>query len=181
MLIKYLQFRYVKARLNAYLDGDLPLKTRRFIARQIDENPLAYREYIRLKQTRQELERSLPVFGKADSGQLDALWANIQQELSQPEPIAQRTLRPVHYSLSYGVAMLLFVIIILTPFAIDAGRTGLSPVPQPFPESTADLTLASTPDANSRAIALAITTQEQVTGLPEIPLQNTPAPKTPGS
>ena len=128
MLLKYLQYRYVKARMTAYLDGELPVKTRRFIARQIDENPLCYQEYIRTKQTRQELERTLPVFGKASTGQLDNLWANIQEELNQPETKTLLQRRP-GYSLSYGVAMLVLAIIMLAPFAIDAGRANLLPVP----------------------------------------------------
>ncbi len=182
MLVKYLQFRYVKARMTAYLDGDLPVKTRRFIARQIDENPLCYREYIRAKQTRQEIERTLPVFGKADSGQLDNLWANIQAELNQPETESVPMSHRPGYSLSYGVAMLILVIIMLAPFAIDAGRSSISPESHSLPEHlTGQTSPASTPDAEFRAVAVAVNTEVQVTSASRIPLQNTPAPRTPGS
>jgi anti-sigma factor RsiW len=184
MLLNYLRYRYVKTRMNAYLDGELPLTARRFIARQIDENPLCYRDYIRAKQSKQELERSLPTVGQVQAGQLDNLWATIQAELNQPENSTTRTNPRPSYSLSYGVAMLILAIIMLAPFAIDASRMSVSPVPQhPLPEETALLTSpASTPDAHPRAIALVVDTAVQVqsTHRSGIPLQNTPAPHTPG-
>lgn len=182
MLLKYLQYRYVKARMNTYLDGDLPVKTRRFIARQIDENPLCYQDYIRAKQTRQELEHSLPSFGTPQVGQLDNLWVNIQAELNQPDTVTAHPKHPYGYSLSYGVAMLLLAFIMLAPFAIDAGRSSLSPVSHALPEQVAELALsAATPDAEVRAVAVAINTEVQSRTVSSIPLQNTPAPRTPGS
>lgn len=182
MLLKYLQYRYVKARMTAYLDGDLPVKTRRFIARQIDENPLCYQDYIRAKQTRQELERALPTFGKPESGQLDNLWANIQLELNQPEFVVVQSRQPYGYSLSYGVAMLVLAIIMLAPFAIDAGRSSLLPVSHALPEQVAELALsAATPDSEVRAVAIAVNTEVQSSTVSSVPLQNTPAPRTPGS
>ncbi len=187
MLLNYLKYRYVKARMTAYLDGELSTKSRHFVARQIDENPLCYREYILAKQSKQELERSLPMFGKADRAQLDNLWANIQTELNQPDELAT-PLRRVHrpsYSLSYGVAALLLAILLLTPFAIDVSRASISPIPeQPSPEETVGVTSrAGTPAPVSTAIALAAdtTSHVQTTLQSEIPLQNTPASRTPGT
>jgi len=186
MLISYLRYRYVKNRMTAYLDGELPVKTRRFIARQIDENSLCYREYIRAKQSRQELERSLPVFGKAENGQLDNIWANIQAELNQPESKSAPVMMRPRYSLSYGVAMLIFAVIMLTPFAIDVSRSGESPVPQhPLPEQAVNRTSpASTPGAETRAIAFAVNsdvqTETQATNRATIPLQNTPEARATG-
>ncbi|GAB5491473.1 MAG: hypothetical protein Phog2KO_16880 [Phototrophicaceae bacterium] len=187
MLLNYLKYRYVKVRMTAYLDGDLSLKARRFVARQIDENPLCYQEYIRAKQSKQELERTLPSFGKAEQSQLDNVWANIQAELNQPKTVVdtiQASHRPI-FSLSYGVTVLLFFVMMLTPLALDASRASISPIPQqPAPEEIVDATTrASTPDPNSTAIALApdTTIQVQTTLRSDIPLQNTPAPRTPGT
>ena len=185
MLLNYLKYRYVKARMMAYLDGDLSIKARRFVARQIDENPVCYQEYIRAKQSKQELERALPAFGKADKPQLDNLWANIQAELNQPETVPVRAMTRPTFSLSYGVTALLFLVMMLTPLAVDASRASISPIPQqPAPEKIADVTTrASTPEPNSTAIALAPDTpiQVQTTLRSDIPLQNTPAPRTPGT
>lgn len=184
MLLNYLKYRYVKARMTAYLDGELSIRSRRFVARQIDENPLCYREYILAKQSKQELERTLPTFGKADTPQLEKLWANIQAELNQADEVMpKQVMRRPSYSLSYSVAVLVLAIILLTPFAIDVSRASISPIPeQPSPEDTVGVTSrAGTPAPDSTAIALAVdtTVQVQTTAQSEIPLQNTPAPRTP--
>lgn len=133
MLLKYLKYRYVKARLAAYLDGELPANTRRFIAREIDENPLAYREYLRARQTKQALERLLPSFGKPETGQLDAIWANIQGELQQ-ESRPRRPLRP-QFSFAYGFAVIVIAMLLLAPLAFDTHRASASALPSlPAPE-----------------------------------------------
>ena len=168
MLLKYLKYRYVKARLAAYLDGELPASTRRFIAREIDENPLAYREYLRAKQSKQELERVLPTFGKAEAGQLDAIWTNIQGELQKEErPAKVRRLRP-QFSFAYGIAMMLVAMLILAPFAFDAQRVSAASVPsQPSPEI--QVTSPAKTEAQATTVALGATDD-----LRSNPLQNTP-------
>jgi anti-sigma factor RsiW len=168
MLLKYLKYRYVKVHLAAYLDGELPASTRRFIAREIDQNSLAYREYLRAKQTKQELERALPAFGKAEAGQLDAIWANIQGELQKEErPVKARRLRP-QFSFAYGMAMVLVVMLILAPLAFDAHRVNAASVPsQPSPELQA--TSPATTEAQPTTVALGATDDLRVNTL-----QNTP-------
>jgi anti-sigma factor RsiW len=173
MLLKYLKYRYVKARLAAYLDGELPAKTRRFIARQIDENPLAYREYIRARQTKQVLDDALPSFGKAEAGQLKAVWANIQSELQNTEkPMRSRPVRS-HFSFGYGLAVAFFALLLISPFAFDAHRVSASSVPsQPSPEE-----LQTTSPAITEAQATAVAFVGDVQGTDDLRsnnLQNTP-------
>ncbi|MGB7340954.1 MAG: hypothetical protein WBC91_18800 [Phototrophicaceae bacterium] len=184
MIIKYLQYRYVKARMGAYLDGELSPQSRRFIARQIDENTRCYRLYIDSKQTKQELERYLPSMGKPQTGQLESLWLNIQSELHQPQ---QRTVhRQPKYSLSYGVALLVLAIMLLTPLALDTRLAYSTPIADyALPViDTAQITSAiTTPDANVQVIALAHQTDIHLgaTRQATVPLQNTPAPRTPSN
>jgi anti-sigma factor RsiW len=179
MLLKYLKYRYVKARLAAYLDGELPVKTRRFIARQIDENPLAYREYIRAKQSKQVLEDALPSFGKAEAGQLNAVWANIQSELQKDERPKQRRALLSHFSFGYGFALALFALLLLAPFAFDAHRVSASSVPeQPAPE------LQTTSPAITEAQATAVAFIGDAQGTDDLRsnnLQNTPEAKLTGT
>jgi anti-sigma factor RsiW len=172
MLLKYLKYRYVKARLAAYLDGELPTKTRRFIARQIDENPLAYREYIRAKQSKQVLEDALPSFGKPEAGQLNAVWANIQSELQKEETPKQRRPLLSHFSFGYGFALALFTLLLIAPFAFDAQRVSASTVPSlPAPE------LQTTSPAITEAQATAVAFIGHAQGTDDLRsnnLQNTP-------
>jgi anti-sigma factor RsiW len=167
MLLKYLKYRYVKARLAAYLDGELADKTRRFIAREIDENPLAYREYIRAKQTKQELERLLPVFAKPEAGQLNAIWANIQSELQKEEKPLRAKPRP-QFSFAYGMAMMLVAMLMLAPLAFNAQVVNADSVPsQPSPEIL--VTVPATTEAQGTTVALGATDD-----LRSNTLQNTP-------
>lgn len=182
MLLRYLRYRYVKARMAAYLDGELPVKTRRFIARQIDENPLCYQEYIRARQTKQTLERELPVFGRAGQKQLDAIWANIQAEMQTRETRPVVTNRP-RYTWGYGLAAIVFAMILLAPFALDASRVNAATIPQhPLPEVAVIETLpAQTAAIHSTAVALAEITDVQSTDDLSARLQNTPEPNTPSA
>lgn len=183
MLLNYLRYRYVKARMTAYLDGELSDKARRFIARQIDENPRCYDDYIRARQSKQDIERHLPTFGQAEANQLDNMWAAIQAEMKQP----QEKLTPIQplqrpsYSLSYGVAVLVLAVILLTPFALNSNRLVTEPIAQqPAPEETALITSEATDAPAMVALISETDVQMQSTRDTQIPLQNTPAPRTPG-
>jgi hypothetical protein len=184
MLLKYLRYRYIKMRMLDYLDGELPAKTRRFIARQIDENPLCYQEYIRARQTKQSIERDLSTFGRAEKRQLELIWANIQIELDSDKNAntPDSTRLNTHYSWGYGLATVMLAMILLAPFALDASRVNASVLPQhPLPE----LALTQTSPAKTEAIsptsvAFAQDTQLQSTDDLSAKLQNTPEPTTPG-
>jgi hypothetical protein len=180
MLLKYLRHRYVKARMTAYLDGELSTQTRRFIARQIDENPLCYQEYIRSRQTKQALELDLPTFGRARQGQLDNIWANIQSELKVVDGVVISRPR-LSYSWAYGFAALMMALILLAPFALDARHLGVSNIPkQPLPEIAATQTSpAQTASVNPTSVAFAQDTEVQSTDDLSAELQNTPIPNKP--
>jgi anti-sigma factor RsiW len=181
MLLKYLRYRYVKARMTAYLDGELPTQTRRFIARQIDENPLCYQEYIRSRQAKQALERDLPTFGRAGQSQLDNIWANIQSELKAVDSVGISRPRRLSYSWAYGFAALMMALILLAPFALDARHLGVSNIPkQPLPEIAATQTSpAQTASVNPTSVAFAQDTEVQSTDDLSAELQNTPVPNKP--
>lgn len=180
MLLKYLRYRYVKAHLAAYLDGELPAKTRRFIARQIDENSLCYEAYIRARQTKQALERDLATFGRAEQRQLDDIWANIQSEL-KADNRAIISISRTSYSWGYGLAAMMLVMILLAPFVLDANRLGVSDVPEhPLPEMAVTQTSpAKTESVNATSVALAQDTEVQSTDDLSAQLQNTPEPNAP--
>jgi anti-sigma factor RsiW len=164
----------------AYLDGELPAKTRRFMARQIDENSLCYQEYIRARQTKQTLERELPIFGPAEQGQLDHIWANIQSEL-QTKVSSPVVVNRSRYTWGYGLAVIMLAMILLAPFALDASRIHAATVPQhPLPELAATRTSPAQLTASSAtSVAFAQDTEVQSTNDLSAQLQNTPEPGTP--
>lgn len=180
MILKYLRYRYVKARMTAYLDGELPVKTRRFIARQIDENLLCYEEYIRARQTKQTLERELPTLGRAGNKQLDNIWANIQSELQAPETRPVVAHRP-RFTWGYGLATIVLAMILLAPFALDVSRVHVTVPQHPLPDFAVTQTSpARNAATHATSVAFAQDTRVQSTDDLSAQLQNTPEPNTPG-
>ena len=112
-MLRYLQKRYVRARLTAYIDGELNPASRRFVARLIDEHSDLYADYMTLRETRRNLERELPLIGRIDTHQMNNMWANINAQLQTEEalsapPQSHRTPEP-RFSFSYGMAVIIFV------------------------------------------------------------------------
>jgi anti-sigma factor RsiW len=175
-MLKYLRYRYAKIKMAAYINGELPIHTRRFIGRLINDDERVYREYIRQRQTQRDLERQLPTFGRPDAEQLDSMWANIQTQLNTPEtPAVTRQF----YSLSYGVALGLCVMALMILLTFDSGRASAAVSARHLPE-TVEFTTPDTPPVKLTSVAVAgrfetLATDEVVTDL-----QNTPAPQTPG-
>jgi anti-sigma factor RsiW len=180
-MLKYLRYRYAKTKMTAYINGELSANTHRFVGRLINEDERVYQEYIRQRQTKQKLERELPIFGRPDAGQLNAVWANIQAEMSKPDtPPASRP----RYSLSYAVAAVMFALAVLIPFAFDASHASAAASPQESVPETVEFTTPDTKEPNAQptsvAVAAAVQTQAQVTDEVNADIQNTPAPRTLG-
>jgi anti-sigma factor RsiW len=183
-MLKYLRYRYAKAKMAAYVNGELSPNTRRFVGRLINDDERIYNEYIRQRQTKQKLERELPTFGRPDEGQLSAVWANIQAEMSKSDkPDTPPASRP-RYSLSYAVAAVMFVLAVLIPIALDASHVSAAAVALKSVPETVEFTTPDTQEPGAQptsiAVAAAVQTQAQVTDEVNTDLQNTPAPRTPG-
>lgn len=183
-MLKYLRYRYAKTKMVAYVNGELPPNTRRFVGRLINDDERVYQEYIRQRHTKLKLERELPTLGHPDAGQLKAVWANIQAELNKPDKPDTPPVRRPRYSLSYAVAAFMFVLAVLIPLAFDASHASASTVFQKSVPETVEFTTPDTdtphPQPTSVAFAVAVQTQAQVTDGVNADLQNTPAPRTPG-
>ncbi|MCA9913575.1 MAG: hypothetical protein KC496_09515 [Anaerolineae bacterium] len=184
-MLRFLWYRYARARMAAYVNGELPPKTRRFVARIIDEDPRCYQAYRIQRQAQQELQRTLPLVGKPQAGQLDALWQQISTEMELPEPevIQQPGIRfKPSYSLGYGLAGGFLLLLLTLPYAMGAGMVTASAVPrQPQPHAivteeapTFTMSVSATPTA------VAFHTEIQGTEIARSDLHNTPAAKTPG-
>lgn len=189
MLLKFLRYRYAKARMSAYIEGTLPPDTRRFVARQIESNPRCYQEYMRLRQLHEQLKAEIPRFAMPDDTQLDTMWAHIQSEIAISKPVAtprRIALRP-RFSLGYSVAMLFIVIIMLTPVAHSAAKTVPVPiVERPLPEATEAINTPSAAGiteraANAKTVEIAAQTTNTHAPHTRLPAYNTPEPRTPSS
>lgn len=108
-----LKYRYCKARMAAYLDGELSLDARRRVSRYIDECPDCYREYVRHRELRRELSYRMPLFGMPRTGQLERIWAGIQENVQNTSGYA----RP-RYDIRYSLVALALALAFLLPMAL---------------------------------------------------------------
>jgi anti-sigma factor RsiW len=171
------KYRYCKTRMVAYLNGELPSKSRRRVARYIDECSDCYLEYIRQRDLQQDLRHRLSVFGTPYPGQLDQIWGAIQDELDIPH---RTSIRP--WYLRYGLVTLVFMLVMLLPLTLLRGEvTSAVMVTQPTPEENRNAVITSAPpQPTSVAVAtLTVDITDQIdTIIPEAVPQGTPRPGT---
>lgn len=175
--------------MSAYITGELPTATQRFISRQIDEDERCYDEYIRQRQTKNELERELSILGRANETQLNNIWANIQAELKNPTNASSReaplSQRP-QLQFSYGVIAIVLFLFAIVPLTFNAQPTTAQSVPTqpPLPEVvvTAEVQQArKQATINPTFVAIADLIVEQETAVVQTASKSTPVPDTPGT
>ncbi len=169
------KYRYCKVHMAKYLSGELSDLTRRRIARFIDESQDCYDEYLRQREVTDQLQRSLPTFGRPDAQRLDSIWMSMQSELAPavggglPGPKTVQLLGAT--SLGPSLFMVLLAAILLLPltngFHPAVAAIDLPPRPKL-------LHFEGTPATRSNAPPLSImSTQSRFTHhFPQ--LQNTP-------
>lgn len=176
-MLNYLQKRYAKARMAAYIDGELKPSSRRFVARLIDQHPDLRAAYQQRREIRQQLERDLPVIGQVDSQQISAMWANIQAQMADDTlQVPPRTQHMPHFSLSYGVVMALVAMAMLLPLAFDASTANAAvPAELPAPALPATTEVPAQDQTAQTVVALKSETEELSTAVrPLVDEYNTP-------
>ncbi len=167
-----LQCHYTRARIPALINQELPIQTRRYVARHLDHCSACRAEFERQKTVKQELMRELPHFGKPDESALERIWAQVQSDLRPAAPRHNTRLPLKSYSFGGIIAGLLLVL--LLPIAGNAGTMSVPHHPSPQ-----IIVLTETPTnrvavAVPTLIALVAQTAPGETDTPTI-LDNTPA------
>lgn len=153
---------YCKSRMVAFLNGELPLKSRRRVARYIDECDKCYAMYVREKELHRELTYQMPSFAEPNKPQVDMIWASIQAEL-QPNA---RPVRRSRFRMRYGVMTFAVLLLVMIPFMLGNAlpTTVVYAATQPAPHN--DGAIAETTVAPSqpfaRPVAMATMTAEYV-------------------
>ncbi|MEQ8673482.1 MAG: hypothetical protein RLP44_27400 [Aggregatilineales bacterium] len=154
------KLRYCKTRMVAFINGDLPEKSRRRIGRYIDDCPACYDEYVNQRRALQELKPELKRVGMPRPEQLDRIWNAIQTEMtpemSKPVSRPPARARLAYQRTSYAVAMLVTILLVVVPLML--GNSGVSlAADTTLPEPAQRLTLARTdaPEDNVQSVAAA--------------------------
>lgn len=180
-MLGYLRYRYVKAQISAYVNGELNPHARRLVARMIEQDERCYAEYRRVVDVHTELKRELPQIGKPAPEALGVLWENIARELaSEARPaMGQRG----SLKTRIGVAGTAVFALVLLPLMIDTRSRAEPVVPaHPLPEMVVSSTAPADDGLSTQAtqVMLLFETDADVTkDVAMVGLQNTPAPQTP--
>lgn len=175
----WLRQRYAKMRMPAFLRGDLPLRARRYVARQVDADPLSYADYTQERQLADELARRLPTHGRPNQATLNRVWSRIQADLAhQPAADARAaSVRLPRFRLRYSLVMLVMVVALLLPLMLDNHMVSAA-VPSPAAPEQAHLTPTAhraTVAAQPTIVALVELTEPGRDRWHKLPA-NTPAP-----
>ena len=171
-----LKYRYCKARMTAYLNGELSPGARRRMARYIAECPDCYAEYLRQLDLTRELESRVGGFGTPGVGQLDRIWANIEAEITTPAPAPPVRRRRARY----GLVLLMLLLATLLPWTLGNRNVAFDVPSQPAPElNTGGGTPARVQDRQTGTETVMLVLTGPVDRTPKIDLRNTPAPPIP--
>lgn len=173
-MIKF-KHRYCKVHMAKYLSGDLSDITRRRIARFIDESQDCYDEYLRQREITDQLQRSLPVFGRPDSQRLDNIWMSLQSELAPATPGVMSYSRAYQFlgnaPVGHSLFMVLLAAVLLLPLALGF-HTSVTAIDLPPPPRL--VASERTPATRSDSLSIgAISTQSSFSNHGPL-LQNTP-------
>ena len=147
----------------AFINGELPLKSRRRVARYIDECEACYTEYIRQKQIVRDLQTKLPIIGDPSNAQLGAIWSAIQSDLQTPKRTPKRIYRARYGFMTLGVMLVLIMPFTLgNSFATTVSRAGTQPAP--YQDTMIETTVA--PD-DYRPVAMATMTADYQSAVQE--------------
>lgn len=166
------KYRYCKVHMAKYLSGDLSDVARRRIARFIDESQDCYEEYLRQRQITDQLQRSLPAFGRPDTQRLDNIWLSLQSELAPAAPGAlPRPSYPGNTPIGQGLFMVLLAATLLLPLAVGF-HTSVASVDLPPRPNLVDIKRTPSNRASVLSIDAPSTRSSFSVQVPQ--LQNTP-------
>jgi len=168
------RYRYCEARMVAFLNGELSPKSRRRVARYIEECPRCYAEYVRQRELQRELASGLPVLGQPRPEQMNRIWTGIHREIF---PAQSRPSRP-HYFRSSLVTLASILVMVLSLLLLDKDRTLAAMVTQPSPGGNRTTVMTNAPQATQVAVVTlpVDSTHEVNTIVPEAAPQYTPQP-----
>jgi anti-sigma factor RsiW len=171
------KYHYCKRRMVAYINGELSERSRRRMARYIDECADCHAEYTRQRCTQREIHDRLPSIGRPQAGQLDRIWTAIQADLSRP---ATANYQPQRFQLRYGFAVMLMVAALVFPLLFSDGGVSPAAATQPTPDARVayvDDTVATERPAADGTLAQVLTESAASTPAPNMQTEATIAPE----
>jgi len=140
---------YCKARMVAFLNGELSPRSRRRMARFIDECDDCYTEYVRQREIQRNLNSDLRRIGSPDADVLSRILVDVKREVFAPRPSPAR----MSYQ-RYGLATVVVTLMLIFPLLVGQDQRTQSVATQPTPKFNVDQS-ATAPSSNIGAVAIA--------------------------
>ena len=165
-----LKCRYTRSRMTAFINQELPINARRYVARHLDECAACRAQFEAQKTLRQTLMAEVPRLGQPSVGALQNVWARIADDLQAPAPAPVRT--PFRTA-ACGFAAALFGLGMMLPLAAQFAPVDAQPRPlrpAPVVETNTDTTSEAMLTASAQATQIAFVLNYK----PSIEAYNTP-------
>lgn len=166
-IVNSIACRHCQAHLDAYLDRQLTPKARRRVGQHIARCETCYAEYVRRRDLRDELKRTLPLVGQHSAPNFARTWQAVRRDL--PHPTYERRRDQARF----GLAALMVMLILLLPFTMRHRDLPLILPPRPAPDvSQQGSTPAQTEPVAFATVAASVTQGHEskaATQLPTVP------------
>jgi hypothetical protein len=167
--------RYSRARMTAYIHGELSLVARRRVARHLDECPRCSAIYTRERALTQELERSIPLIGTRQPPDFSRFWENVQIEIRTEAKRETRPFRHLH-STRYGLVALGLLLALVLPLTMGNRSLPFILPTQPAPQVITGTDTPHQDDGLSLATTVALRSTGERLRVPILAPILTPAP-----
>lgn len=135
MMMKTLRYRYCKARIAAYVDGELSRRARARVARYIDADPACYALYANQRDHVRNLQAEIAPPDPSPL-QLDRIWTAIQREMNGEIVAPSRTTYTGDLTPSqarFGLLGIAITLSMLLPFTLSQQIGAFNIPAQPAP------------------------------------------------
>lgn len=174
-----LKCRYTRARIPAFINQELPINARRYVARHLDECAACRAQFEAQKSLRYTLMAEMPRLGQPATTTLENVWARVSADLkapAEPKPSFLPTLRTAAYGFVaalMGLAMLMPLASHLAPAEALQIRPA-RPVPAVKTDTTSEAALTAAAHATQIAFVLDYEPAADVYNTPELAQPATP-------
>jgi hypothetical protein len=151
-----LKCRYTRARIPAFINQELPINARRYVARHLDECPTCRAQHEHQKTLRHTLMAEVPRLGQPTAGTLENVWSRIAADLNAPAAPAPHL--PVLRTVGYGFAAAMVGLALLLPLG-----SHFAPVQDsPRPVRSLPIVRTDTTDSTTQAVQTASAQATQI-------------------
>jgi anti-sigma factor RsiW len=172
-----LKCRYTRARIPAFINQELPINARRYVARHLDECPACRAQFEHQKTLRHTLMAEVPRLGQPTAGTLENVWSRIAADLKEPAPAP--THLPVLRTVGYGFAAAMVGLALLLPLGSHFSPAQELPRPvRSLPIVRTDSTTQAVQTASAQATQIAFV-MDYERSIEEFNTPDLPAPATP--